>query len=83
MFRKMPVCVMGGFIFSVMIEVVQYITQRGYSQLDDVVTNTAGALAGWIVWTLIAGIIYMIKRVIRILMGNMYSVHSHRNFRRY
>ena len=40
MFRKMPVCVMGGFIFSVMIEVVQYITQRGYSQLDDVVTNT-------------------------------------------
>mgnify|MGYP002560585952 FL=1 len=83
MFRKMPVCVMGGFIFSVMIEVVQYITQRGYSQLDDVVTNTAGALAGWIVWALIAGIIYMIKRVIRILMGNMCSVHSHRNFRRY
>ena len=83
MFRKMLVCVMGGFIFSVMIEVVQYITQRGYSQLDDVVTNTAGALAGWIVWALIAGIIYMIKRVIRIFMGNMYSVHSHRNFRRY
>ena len=52
MFRKMPVCVMGGFIFSVMIEVVQYITQRVYSQLDDVVTNTAGALAGWIVWAL-------------------------------
>ena len=83
MFRKMPVCVMGGFIFSVMIEVVQYITQRGYSHLDDVGTNTAGALAGWIVWALIAGIIYMIKRVIRILMGNMCSVHSHRNFRRY
>lgn len=73
----------GRIIFSVMIEVVQYITQRGYSQLDDVVTNTAGTLAGWIVWALIAGIIYMIKRVIRILMGNMYSVHSHRNFRRY
>ena len=45
---------------------LQNITQRGYSQLDDVVTNTAGALAGWIVWALIAGIIYMIKRVIRI-----------------
>ena len=28
----------------------QLITQRGYCQLDDVVTNTAGTLIGWVIW---------------------------------
>lgn len=35
---------------SVMIEVLQYITARGYSQLDDVVTNTLGGCLGYIIY---------------------------------
>ena len=33
-----------------MIEVLQYITARGYSQLDDVVTNTLGGCLGYIIY---------------------------------
>ncbi len=32
------------------LEILQYITARGYSQLDDVVMNTAGAALGWLLW---------------------------------
>ena len=28
----------------------QFVTRRGYLQLDDVITNTVGALIGWIIW---------------------------------
>lgn len=48
--RKMHDCVLAGFLCSCMIEVVQHITQRGYLQLDDIVTNTAGTLVGWMAW---------------------------------
>jgi glycopeptide antibiotics resistance protein len=39
-----------GFICSCSIEIVQHITQTGYLQLDDVVTNTMGTLLGWFIW---------------------------------
>ena len=29
---------------------LQFITQRGYCQIDDVVTNTVGMLVGWVIW---------------------------------
>lgn len=48
--RKMRVCVLTGFLLSCGIEISQLITQRGYCQLDNIVTNTAGALIGWIIW---------------------------------
>ena len=35
-----------GCLSSCMLEGMQYVTQRGFCQLDDVVTNTAGALIG-------------------------------------
>ena len=38
---------------SVMIEVLQYITARGYSQLDDVVTNTLGGCLGYIIYKIL------------------------------
>ena len=41
-----------GCIISVMIELVQLLTERGYCQLDDVVMNTAGCVAGYIIWKL-------------------------------
>lgn len=39
-----------GFLCSCFIELSQLMTSRGYCQLDDVVTNAAGALIGWLVW---------------------------------
>lgn len=49
-FRNGWLCVLSGFICSCSIEVMQHITQTGYLQLDDVVTNTTGTLVGWMVW---------------------------------
>lgn len=48
--RKMRFCVLTGFLLSCGVEISQLITQRGYCQLDDVVTNTAGTLIGWTIW---------------------------------
>ena len=48
--KKMRFCVLTGFLLSCGIEISQLITQRGYCQLDDVVTNTAGTIIGWTIW---------------------------------
>lgn len=45
--RKFRFCILEGFLFSVFLESVQFITGRGYCQLDDVLTNTLGAGIGW------------------------------------
>lgn len=53
LFRKFKsgwACVLTGFICSCSIEILQHITQTGYLQLDDVVTNTTGMLLGWLIW---------------------------------
>lgn len=49
-FRNGWLCVLTGFVCSCSIEIVQHITQTGYLQLDDVVTNTTGTLLGWLAW---------------------------------
>ena len=49
-FRNIFLCVLTGFICSCSIEVIQHITQTGYLQVDDVMTNTAGTLIGWMTW---------------------------------
>ena len=54
-FRKLErpwVCVLTAFASSVLLEWIQLLTHRGYCQLDDVVTNAAGALVGWCLWRL-------------------------------
>lgn len=48
--QKMRWCVLAGVLCSCGIEVSQLMTQRGFCQLDDVVTNTAGTLLGWLIW---------------------------------
>ena len=48
--KKMYWCVLAGFLMSCTIEISQLLTQRGYMQIDDVLTNTAGAMAGWLIW---------------------------------
>lgn len=52
MMQKMRKCVITGFFCSCGIEVSQLITQRGFCQLDDIVTNTIGVLLGWMIWKL-------------------------------
>ena len=48
--RKPLYCVWIGCLCSCMIEGIQLLTQRGFLQIDDVVTNTTGALIGWLIW---------------------------------
>lgn len=48
--RSVGICVTAGFFSSVFLELSQLVTKRGYCQLDDVLTNTAGALIGWLIW---------------------------------
>jgi len=36
-----------------MLETVQLLTERGYCQLDDVVTNTFGAAVGYLLFVLL------------------------------
>lgn len=56
--QKMRICVLVGFLFSCVIEISQLITRRGFCQLDDIVTNTAGTMLGWLIWKLLDKIIY-------------------------
>lgn len=42
-----------GFIISVGIETVQFLTERGYCQLDDIVMNTLGSLVGYMIFLVI------------------------------
>ena len=42
-FGKVRRCALAAFLFSFLIETVQYATERGYFQLDDLVLNTLGA----------------------------------------
>lgn len=51
--RHAPLCVLCGFSFSVLLELMQLVTERGHCQIDDVVTNTLGTLIGWALFSLI------------------------------
>lgn len=42
----MRICMLT-FCMSILLEITQYVTSRGYCQLDDVITNTSGALVGY------------------------------------
>ena len=46
-------CVPMGFCFSVCIEYAQFLSQRGYMQVDDVVANVSGTILGYFLFLLI------------------------------
>lgn len=48
--RKSWICIISGCIFSIFIETVQWITQRGNCELDDVIMNTLGTAVGWMIY---------------------------------
>jgi len=35
------------FLLSASVEVLQYLTSRGFTEVDDVINNTLGAVIGW------------------------------------
>lgn len=50
-FRSSMAIVASGFLFSGFIETMQYITGRGLTEVDDIITNTTGAAVGaFIYW---------------------------------
>lgn len=48
--RRCQYCVFTGFLCSGTIEIAQFISQRGFLQVDDIFTNTIGTLIGWMTW---------------------------------
>lgn len=54
-FRRILPCTVLGMLTSLCIECLQLITQRGYFQLDDILTNTLGALLGCLCCRLVFG----------------------------
>lgn len=46
--RKFLMCTLYGFLTSACIETMQLITQRGYFQVDDIITNVLGTIIGFI-----------------------------------
>ncbi|MCM1045349.1 MAG: VanZ family protein [Candidatus Gastranaerophilales bacterium] len=48
--RKLPVCTLYGAAGSMLIELMQLVTQRGVFQIDDVLTNTLGTMIGYLLF---------------------------------
>lgn len=60
--RWHPITVPAGLFGSICIEFVQLRTGRGFWQLDDIVMNTLGALAGYLLWLAGRGLLRGILR---------------------
>lgn len=47
-FRSFKIITLCGFVFSMVIEVIQYFTGRGLFEVDDLIANTFGAFFGYL-----------------------------------
>ena len=45
----LPILLSGLFV-SIIVELLQYLTSRGYSEIDDVINNSMGAMLGWFMY---------------------------------
>lgn len=52
--RKFAGCALAGLLTSLGIELLLFFTKRGFFQLDDILTNLAGAVLGWVLFRLAA-----------------------------
>ena len=50
--RKLFPCAVFGLGTSLLIECVQYVTKRGYFQIDDILTNLLGSIIGYFIFRL-------------------------------
>ena len=53
--EKKKNCILSAFLFSICLELMQLVTERGFCQIDDVWTNTLGAWIGWMISRAIEG----------------------------
>ena len=53
--EKKKNCILSAFLFSICLELMQLVTERGFCQIDDVWTNTLGAWIGWMISRAIKG----------------------------
>ncbi len=60
------ICIPVAILVSSLIEGMQYLTQRGFCQLDDVVANSLGAIIGYM-------IIILLKRLQKIMKRRIYE----------
>lgn len=49
-FKNGFACILAACLGSIGIEYMQYVTERGFCQLDDVVMNVIGATVGWLIF---------------------------------
>lgn len=56
-FRKWYIAFCGGFLFSLIIEIIQIITLKGMFDVDDIFNNTLGAVLGWCIVMIIITIV--------------------------
>lgn len=52
--KNWKVCLISGTAVSLGIEAIQFLTQRGHCQTDDVIMNGAGTLLGWLLYTFLS-----------------------------
>lgn len=45
----LPILLSGLFV-SISVELLQYITSRGFTEIDDVINNTVGSIIGWLAY---------------------------------
>ena len=68
--QNVVLCLIAGGFTSILIEGSQYITKRGFVQLDDIVTNVMGTFIGFLlfmivkwVYIIIYQLVYLIKKI--------------------
>ena len=72
-FWKTALC---GFVVTVVIEILQYLTQRGMFEWDDVLNNTVGAMIGYGLFVICYAIVVKVKSLRRAANQNSNGVHS-------
>ena len=65
--RSFPLCVGAALSLSFAIEMTQFVLQVGFTQMDDLLTNTYGAILGWCGFTVVYIPYRAIKKVLEIL----------------
>lgn len=45
-----------GFVISLSIEILQYVSKRGFAEFDDVMHNTLGSLIGYGIYALVSNV---------------------------
>ena len=59
--RNLLGCSLLGFVTSLGIEFMQMVTERGYFQIDDIITNTLGSIIGYLIFRCVWGVYKLCK----------------------